>query len=327
MRHLFISALAGAALLACSSASGPEASEMTEAQDQSVIPMLPTDRPDTTQFADVLAEYRLMNDRLDRVSAPMRLANVDLCPRIFRDPGFTEHALEDYPERLQGIAEEVMGLKPNGIYVRSVRRGSPAEDADIQIGDRIVQLNGQYVPGGQTMKRFYAAISRGAFGGTQTRLTLRTQDGSDYETALRSETACDYPTSVFYSQDVNGHTDGDEVYVTSELMRIVPDDVNLALIIAHEMAHAIAGHINKPPSQDLELEADRMALVLMANAGYDIDAAITYWADAAHPHRDLQDNSESHPTILARYENFKKERARIKEIKARDEQLGFAEIN
>lgn len=317
-----IYAIATTLFVGCTAASQPAAAP-DEGNPVSILPDIKIERPNDTQFADVLAEYQEMNDRLDRVSAPLRLANVDLCPYVFRDPGFSSHALEDYPDRLQSVAEAVMGLSPDGIYVRSVRRNSPADDADIQIGDRVIKLNDQTVPGGRTMKQFYAALSRDAFGGVKTRLTLRTPEGQSYETSLQSETACDYPTSVFYSSDINGHTNGEEVYVTSELMQTVPDDVNLALIVAHEMAHAIAGHIEMVPTQALELEADRMALVMMDNAGYDIDAAIEYWAEATHPHRGLQDVSESHPSITARYENFKKERARIKEIRARNENLGF----
>jgi len=289
----------------------------------SLVPPLPDALPDETSFTDVLTEYQRMNERLDRVSARLRLANADLCPEVFRDPGFNVHTLEDYPERLKILAQDIMGLEPDGIYIRSVRQGSPAELADIQAGDRLLSLNGKNILGGKTMKRFYAALSREAFGGVQTRLKLRAPEGNEYETTLRSDTACDYGTHVFNSQNVNGHTDGQDVYITSELMRLVRDDTNLALIVAHEMSHAIAGHIDLVPSANLELEADRMALVLMENAGYDIDSAIEFWADAAHPHRDLQDNSESHPTITARYENLKTERARIMNIRTRQQNLTF----
>jgi len=316
--------------MACSAASDRALSKNSikaeieaQAQTPSLVPPLPNAPADDINFADVLADYQRMNERLDRISARLRLANTALCSKTFRDPGFSVHTLEDYPARLQLLAQDVMGLEAEGIYIRSVRRGSPAAVADIQAGDRILSLNGQYVPGGKTMKSFYAALSRGAFGGVKTRLKLRTPQGGEYETALNSETACDYDASVFFSQNVNGHTDGREIFITSELMRLMRDDVNLALIVAHEMSHAIAGHVDLEPSAKLELEADRMALVLMENAGYNIDDAITFWADAAHPHRNLQDNSGSHPTIIARYENLKKERARIANIRARHETLNF----
>jgi len=311
-----------------SACSAPAVKSLAEPETQPLLVAdLPTDLAEDKarldEFADLLEDYRQMNDRLDRLSAPLRLANADLCQKTFRDPGFRVHSLADYPEELRGVAQSLMGVEPDAIYVRSVRRGSPAEKADIQTGDRILRLNGQAVPGGPTMIRFYRALSRGAFGGLTTQLTLRTPDGRDYETSLQAETACDYQTRVFYSEDVNGHTDGREVYVTSELMRVVPDDVNLALIVAHEMAHAIAGHMEEMPTRELELEADRMALVLMERAGYDIDAAIAYWAAAAHPHRALQDKSKSHPTISERDANFKKEQARIKEVKRAGKTLKF----
>lgn len=317
-------ALLTAGLLACS-APGAQGLADRKAPDTapSLVPDLPTTKQDMDDFARLLEAYRRMNDRLDRVSAPLRLANAELCEKTFRDPGFRVQSLGDFPQELRSVAQSLMGVEPDAIYVRSVRRGSPAEIADIRVGDRILRLNGQAVPGGPTMTRFYRALSRGAFGGLETTLTLRTPEGHDYKTSLRSETACDYQTRVFYSQDVNGHTDGREVYITSELMREVPDDVNLALIVAHEMAHAIAGHIEENPTRELELDADRMALVLMDRAGYDIDAAIAYWAEAVHPHRTLQDKSDSHPNIDARYENFKKEQARLRALKRAGKPLRF----
>ena len=104
-------------------------------------------------------------------------------------------------------------------------------------------------------------------------------------------------------------------------MKTVPDDVNLALIIAHEMAHAIKGHHRKEKA--LELTADRMALVMMTRAGYDIDRAISYWKNAVHPHAEYQTASKTHPSISERYENFRKEQARIKRLKAAGKKLTF----
>jgi predicted Zn-dependent protease len=94
-------------------------------------------------------------------------------------------------------------------------------------------------------------------------------------------------------------------------MRSVPDDTNLALVIAHEMAHVIAGHMDEAPTQELELEADRMALVLMARAGYDIEDAVAYWETNEHPHDGGDAAQSSHPSTRARYENFQAELERI----------------
>ncbi len=311
-------ALAALCLLACNptfASSGEEATPELYTEAETPAPMTAETRPAGTTFADVLTEYQALNSRLESVTAPLRLENAALCSVTERDPGFITHRLADYPEALQPIAQAYLGLKEDGIYIRSVRRESPAEQADILPGDRLVKLNGFPVPvSGVAQDRFYDAIARQAFGEVKTRLTLSSPDGTIYETSLRSDTACAVPVSVYYSDEVNGHTDGYEVMITSGLMNSVKDDVNLALIVAHEMAHVIAGHKDQTPTKDLELEADRIALVLMENAGYNIDAAIAYWQEAAHPHRDMQDSSRTHPTIQARYENFDQERSRIRRL-------------
>lgn len=322
VRHGFLWGVIGLLGFAFSACAGENFKEENPFPESSQADIIVQDKSGT-DFLGVLASYQGMNDRLERVSAPLRLANVELCPKTFRDPGFTTHILDDYPERLRGMARDVLNLSPEAIYVRRVRPGSPAERADIQAGDQVVSLNGRVIPSGLTMDRFYAALSRDAFGGTKTRLTLKTPKGDHYDTSLQPQTACDYDASVFYSEEVNGHTDGEEIFISSGLMQFVPDDNSLAMIVAHEMGHAMAGHINQRPTAELELEADRMALVLMANAGYDIAVAINYWAKAVHPHRELQDNSESHPSIEARHENFQKEHVRILSLSERDETLGF----
>ena len=187
MRNLFLAVLT-LGLMACTS---PDAKEAHEGEAVlSLVPDLVTTPPSAEDFERLLAEYRQMNDRLDRVSAPLRLSNAKLCKETFRDPGFRTHTLEDYPEQLRGVAQTLLGLEADAIYIRSVRRHSPADAADIQAGDRILRLNGQAVPSGPTMNAFYAALSRGAFSGIKTRLTLRTPQSQESDTSLRPETAC-----------------------------------------------------------------------------------------------------------------------------------------
>ncbi len=274
----------------------------------------PEDRPADTRFEDVLAEYQAYNQRLSRTAAPLRLKNAALCPGTRRDPGFTLHRLEDYPPRLQPMAEAFLGVKAGGLFIRSVRPNSSAAKARVTAGDQIIQVNENPISPDPLMQSYNRAVLKNGFDSVLSKVEIRTSEGQDYIARIRPETACDIPAKVIFSTDVNGHTDGREVLITSALMQSVPDDTNLALIIAHEMGHVIADHADQDPSQALELEADRMALVLMARAGYDIDAAVAYWKDAAHPHEGGNKAESSHPTTRARYENFQNELARIKQV-------------
>jgi len=279
-------------------------------------------RPPNTTFEDVLAEYQALNQRLVRVAAPLRLSNAELCPVTRRDPGFTIHRLEDYPRPVRPMAETLLGVKPGGIYVRAVRPGTSAKKARIEPGDQILAVNENAISPDRLMQTYNHAVLRNGFDSVLSKVKIRTTGGQEFLARIRPDTACDIAAKVVFSEDINGHTDGQEVLITSALMRSVPDDTNLALVIAHEMAHIIAGHVGKMPTQDMELEADRMALVLMARAGYDIDAAVHYWETADHPHEGGSAAKSSHPSTRARYENFQSELERIRKF-ASFKTLGF----
>ena len=310
-------------------AASPDTNAPSSQNTEPLVQERSQDRSDDTTFEDVLADYQAINERLHRVAAPLRLKNTHLCPKTERDPGFITHRLTDYPPSLHDIAKALLGVKDNGIFIRTVREGSPADGAKIEAGDQLLKLNGIDIPQPShdrtviATERFYKALAGQAFNAEQTRLTLKTQAGHIYGTSLTAQTACAAPVTVVFSEDINGHTDGTEIIITSALMRAIADDTNLALIIAHEMGHIIAGHAGQEPSQLLELQADRMALVIMENAGYDIDSAIAYWQDAAHPHSSQQGRSSSHPSIEARLLNFTTERARIRRQQALGDTLAF----
>ena len=270
-------------------------------------------------FAAILEEHQNYNSRLQNVAKPLLKANANLCPRRKRDIGITVHTLSDYQPSLQPFAEVLLGASDR-LSVRTLHEGSPADIGGIKVGDMIIGINGAYMPGGFTVQRFFSIATQNAYKNKETELMLKRGE-ERLSATVKPETICDYPANVFFNETANGHTDGQQIIITSELMKTVPDDVNLALIIAHEMAHAISGHQRK--EKDLELKADRMALVLMSRAGYNIDRAIGYWGEAVHPHQGFQENSKTHPTIAERYENFRREQARIQKLKAAGKKIRF----
>lgn len=256
-------------------------------------------KQEPVRLSDVLAEYKTLNTRLEAIAAPLLLANASLCPRTSRDIGITTHTLSDYPEGLQEAAGRLMGVS-DALSIRSVRPGSAADKTGLKSGDKLIRIGSFPLEGQSGVQGYYNLIAQKVFENSQTNIGI-SRGPEVLKFSVRPETICGYPVNVFFDDTLNGHTDGNEVFITSELLRRVPDDVNLALIIAHELSHAIAGHIDQSPSKALELEADRMALTLMARAGYDIDQAIAYWEDAPHPYKQA---SETHPSTRERYENF-----------------------
>lgn len=248
---------------------------------------------------DVLTEYQALNTRLEKIAAPLLLANAELCPRTSRDIGITVHTLANYPEELRDAARNLMDVT-DALSIRSVRTGSTADKAGLQTGDNILQIGPHIFEARARPQAYYASVSSKALNSSKANITIK-RAGTLMTVTLAPETICGYPVDVFFNDTLNGHTDGDRVFITSELLRQVPDDVNLALIISHELAHAIAGHVDQAPSKALELEADKMALTLMARAGYDIEKAVAYWQYAPHPSTEA---SGAHPSTQERYDNF-----------------------
>ena len=78
--------------------------------------------------------------------------------------------------------------------------------------------------------------------------------------------------------------DGERVRVTSGLLLFADTDNELAAAVAHELSHNLLGHrerlnaVKRRTSEILatEIEADRLSVWLMANAGYEPAAALRF---------------------------------------------------
>src|SRR3546814_10090738 len=89
----------------------------------------------------------------------------------------------------------------------------------------------------------------------------------------------------------------DLLQINSALLNLIGDDDELAALVAHELAHIVlrhperltAAHVsrgmfsifgrNARLIRTTEIEADRLSVVLLANAGYDPMAAARLWRD------------------------------------------------
>lgn len=310
-------------LAACSQAA--ESESPTVALDQPIIntqASIDAEPGDDITFEQMLRQYQELNRQLETAAYRLQSSNAELCPRTRRSPGYTIHTVSDYPEMLQGVARDLLSVSEE-VSVRTVRAGSPADISGVEMGDLIIRIGESYLPSGRTNRAFYDAASRSAFEAQSLKIAVRRGEGTiDIEMEL--ERICDYPVNPYFSEQINGHTDGEEVWITSELIRSTPRDIDLALVAAHEMAHAIAGHLDLPPSKNLELEADRMALIMLARSGYDISDVAENWARTPYPHRQARsDAPPTHPTANERLKNARKTLTDINLARAANRPLNF----
>lgn len=122
-----------------------------------------------------------------------------------------------------------------------------------------------------------------------------------YSSRLRGD-ACAGALLLSFEKQPRAHTDGQNIFITPSLLDEV-DDLSLALIIAHELAHIALGHADKEPSEELEREADRFAVFMLARTDLDYRTAITQ--DAAHKRPHAQKNLTDTDT-KNRAEHFRK---------------------
>jgi predicted Zn-dependent protease len=142
---------------------------------------------------------------------------------------------------------------------------------------------------------------------------------------------------------VNAWTDGDSVWITRGMMRFVKNDDELALVVAHEMAHAYLGHIayvrvkqvleaalglateifapgsgrtavilaeaaTKKFDRDQEREADLFGLIWAYHAGFDVSAARGLWRRMAVEIPESVESGflSSHPSAAERFLSIEK---------------------
>jgi len=126
--------------------------------------------------------------------------------------------------------------------------------------------------------------------------------------------------NVIRSREINAFClPAGKVAVYSGLLRIVENDDQLATVLAHEIAHALAHHtnerlsryqssgelsrlFNKKYDREQESEADHIGLFLMTFAGYDPDQAVVFWQRMRQAQRggELPEILSDHPSDIHR---------------------------
>lgn len=256
--------------------------------------------------------------RLHRVGIPILVAGVPVCKeQVSWQLNAWFSTRDELPEALREAAVRRFGVsdRPTTVFVAP---GSPAERAGIQPGDVVTRLNGSAVRGEPDGGDILAdRLEEAAAQGTKVHLGLE-RDGASREVEVDPVAQCDYPLVLIPSDEINAFADGENIAVFTGMMRFATSDDELALVIGHELAHNVMGHIDAKQlnagiglifdllaavavgvdtgglfsqmgagtySQGFESEADYVGLYLSALAGADIRLAPDFWRrmGAANP--------------------------------------------
>lgn len=308
------------------STAAAESSEITEAPDGSgdVVAFDPVEAEARRRAAEAALEeaesIRLhalemsLSSILERqarvwtVGSRLRTAGAPLCDEVRYTYGFFAVDRDDFGSYWARVADDV-GLEP-GVRVWTVRDDIDAVAGTLSRGDRIVTVDDETI---SDFDSFADAMSRPQNDGVLM-MTVERSSGEIVDVGLQGIESCDYRVALVEDDMTQTFVKGRDVYVTSGLLDFFRSDDELAVMLAHEMAHDSLGHFTRKQVQafagvlaevaitvftgvgtggslarlgqtafagGMERKADWLSLYIVARAGYDASVAPELWTRIA----------------------------------------------
>ena len=249
------------------------------------------------------AAYRALVEqdlRLASVGYRLASANAPYCDRKERNPGWVIHDVAQYPD--QAVARAAFGFQ-TPIEIAAIVKDSPADRADANSGDGFVSVNNATLdwpamPVGKTgyerIAKFKQMLAEKLAANPSLAVKF-SRKGADVNLMLAAPLICVSEFQIDTADGLDAGADGQIVRITYSMMRYASDDAELAAVVAHELSHNLLRHREKLNAKRVdrglgrlfgksrkailatEIEADRLSVWLMRNAGYDPKAALTFW--------------------------------------------------
>ncbi|MDZ4741178.1 MAG: M48 family metallopeptidase [Alphaproteobacteria bacterium] len=308
-----------------------------ESQTPQIQPSQPS--PGVTAGIELYMEQRA---QVESVGFRLRRTAVTQCAKQNRskpDLGLIVWSLANFPNEQDRAHLQASFDLTDSVTVALAIKGAPADAAGVTQGDIITHVNDQLLPVGKGATERFITVSNSAARNGPVNVRLST----GRTIAIAPQTACDYPVLLVRSPDINAAADGRAIAITTRFYELTKSQDELALILGHELAHNILGHLKAsapnhskigglldaflkstvsaafaatlmPPfSIEREKEADYTGLYFMARAGYEISAAESFWTRMI--------NSTSTPQVFKTHppgpERLKALKLAIREIKTK----------
>jgi hypothetical protein len=235
-----------------------------------------------------IADLRLLN-----VSERMQNANASLCDRQAPALGASLESKDQFPtERHAEFAADV-------VFGVLLQEGAAAQHG-IAEGDGLVAIDGARIHRRPELEGMPLRDSAHAMLAARLDAPLRltvTRGGQERDVFLQPSKQCRALVEVLLEDKRAARSDGRVIQIGLGLMRRASDD-EIAAVFAHELAHSVLRHRDRLAgagvskglggefgrdrqlNAEAEIEADRLSVHLLANAGYDPRIAPALWRSA-----------------------------------------------
>ena len=294
----------------------------------------PTDSVSSrTQISDDTQASLLALQRDDQrvADTAWRIAsrNTDSCPKLWASFGVSLHHISQYEPAYHAAAQAAFGLDDTFPSILAVAEGSPASAAGLKPNDTLRAVNGADLANkdrGQTNAASYDAVSAAmaaleALPEHRAAILWIARGGQRLEVSVTPQNVCRSRVELAPGNAINANANGLVAQISGRLVDWVESDDELALVIAHEMAHNLLDHpkrLNEKSAlsglatslglagkaqRQMEMEADRVGIVMAAGAGYNYKIAPDFWARLNSNSPLASFLATTHPTTQARREN------------------------
>ena len=314
-----------------------------------------------TALQQQLVFERAMKDeaRVYSLAFPLLGANAEFCGSYVRPViGLSAWNIHSVSSGYRTAANNLYGLDDR-LIVKTIARKSPAQKAGLLSGDIIETINGQAVTGSNAARTFDNAVQ--AARGQSVKIGVR-RDGVAQSFTVAPIMACNFPVRVDHdSNDINAYADGKQIVITRGIIRFTENEEELALVIAHELAHNALTHVSKLQQNAMagslggllidglfaaggvstngqfsqiganigasqngvafEQEADYVGMYFMERAGYSAANVAQFWRRMAAEGNSDVTQRTSHPTSPERFLAIEATYAEIKKKKAAGQPL------
>jgi len=227
------------------------------------------------------AEIDMEAERQKRLSYAKYIDQMSLVKSI----GFKINSLNadicnktDFNSGLTFANENVMGLKiakffPSKINLGSqvsiinIVKNSPADKAGLALGDIILEVEGYTFPEGRNALKKISKHFKNIEEKKIKKIKID-RNGEILTFDINQTKICNYP--IIFTQDkiVNAYADGKSIIMTQGMVDYARDDNEIAMVIAHELAHNDRGH----------LDAMKKNTLIMGSIGFVLDLMTIYYS-------------------------------------------------
>ena len=258
--------------------------------------------------------------------------NSSNCPKLWAALGVSLQHVSQYAPAYRAAAQAAFGLDDAYPSILAVAEGSPASASGLQPNDTLRAVNGVDLVRNsreQPTAASYDAVSAAmavleALSEQKAAVLSVERGGQRFDVSVTPQNVCRSRVELAPGNAINANANGLVAQISGRLVNWVQSDDELALVIAHEIAHNLLDHpkrlSEKSPLSDLatslglsgraqrqmELDADRMGIIMAATAGYNYKIAPDFWARLNSNAPLASFLATSHPTTRARRENAQK---------------------